>query len=105
MSVTVAAEFEVIDTLAAELAGLAAELAGEAQLCRSTAVSLGTAVGGGAGERAGAAGSGWSTLLELLGLQTGALAATLSAAVDSYRAADAALADQVLARRSTAIVR
>ena len=100
MSVTVAAEFEVIDTLAAELAGLAAELAGEAQLCRSTAVSLGTAVGGGAGERAGAAGSGWATTLELLGRQAAALAATLSAAVDSYRMADATLADRVLAHRS-----
>ena len=99
MSVTIAAQFDAIDALAAELAGLAAELAGEAQLCRSTAVSLGTAVTGGAGERAGAAGTGWAGVLELLGRQTEALAATLSAAVDSYRSADAALADQVLARR------
>jgi uncharacterized protein YukE len=99
VSGTIAAHFDAIDTLAAELAGLAAELAGEAQLCRSTAVSLGTAVSGGAAESAGAAGSGWGTALELLGKQTGALAATLSAAVDSYRAADAALADRVLARR------
>ena len=99
MSVTVAAQFNAIDTLAAELAGLAAELAGEAQLCRSTAVSLATAVSGGAAESAGAAGSGWGTALELLGQQTRALAATLSAAVDAYRAADAALADRVLARR------
>ncbi len=99
MSVTIAAQFDAIDTLAAELAGLAAELAGEAQLCRSTAVSLGTAVSGGAAGSAGAAGSGWGTALELLGQRTRALAATLSAAVDSYRAADAALADRVLARR------
>ncbi len=99
MSGTVAAEFDAIDTLAAELAGLAAELAGEGQLCRSTAVSLGTAVSGAAGQSAGAAGSGWGVALELLGQQTRALAATLSAAVDSYRAADAALADRVLARR------
>ena len=105
MSVTIAAQFDAIDTLAAELAGLAAELAGEGRLCRSTAVSLGTAVSGGAGERAGAAGSGWAGVLELLGQQTGALAATLSAAVDSYRTADAALADQVLARRHTPAVR
>lgn len=99
MSVTIAAQFDAIDTLAAELGGLAANLAGEAQLCRSTAVSLGTAVSGGAGERAGAAGSGWATALELLGQQTAALATTLSAAVDSYRMADATLADRVLARR------
>lgn len=100
MSVTIAAEFDAIDALAAELAGLAAELTGEAQVCRSTGVSLGTAVSGVAAERAGAAGSGWAGVLELLGQQTGALAATLSAAVDSYRMADATLADRVLARRS-----
>ncbi len=105
MSVTIAAQFDAMDALAAELAGLAAELAADAQLCRSTAVSLGTAVSGGAGERAGAAGSGWATVLELLGRQTGALAATLSAAVDSYRTADATLADRVLARRSTPAAR
>ena len=105
MSVTIAAQFDAIDTLAAELAGLAAELAGEAQLCRSTAVSLGTAVSGGAAESAGAAGAGWGTARELLGQQTGALAATLSAAVDSYRTADAALADQVLTRRHGPAVR
>ena len=105
MSVTIAAELDAIDTLAAELAGLAAELAGEAQLCRSTRVSLGTAVSGGAAGSAGAAGSGWGTALELLGQQTRALAATLSAAVDSYRAADAALADRVLARRHSAAAR
>ena len=105
MSATIAAEFDAIDALAAELAGLAAVLAGDAQLCRSTAVSLGTAVSGPAGESAGAAGSGWGTALELLGQQTRALAATLSAAVDSYRAADAALADRVLARRHSAAAR
>ena len=99
MSVTIAAQFDAIDTLAAELAGLAAELAAEAQLCRSTSVSLGTAVSGAAGERGGAAAAGWATVLELLGQQTGALAATLSAAVDSYRVADATLSDRVLARR------
>ncbi len=105
MSTTIAAEFDAIDALAAELAGLAAELTEDAQLCRSTAVSLGTAVSGGTGERAGTAGSGWAVTLELLGRRTGALAATLSAAVDSYRMADATLADRVLARRSAPAAR
>lgn len=100
MSATIAAQFEAIELLAGELAGLAAELTEDAQLCRSTAASLGTAVSGAAGERAGAAGSGWAAVLELLGRQTGALAGTLSAAVSSYRTADAALADRLLARRS-----
>ena len=58
MSGTIAAQFDAIDTLAAELAGLGAESAGQAQLCRSTAVSLGTAVSGGAAGSAGAAGTG-----------------------------------------------
>jgi hypothetical protein len=105
VSTTIAAEFDAIDALAAELAGLAAELTEDAQLCRSTAVSLGTAVSGGTGERAGTAGSGWAVTLELLGRRTGALAATLSAAVDSYRMADATLADRVLARRSAPAAR
>ena len=105
MSTTIAAEFDAIDALAAELAGLTAELTEDAQLCRSTAVSLGTAVSGGTGERAGTAGSGWAVTLELLGRRTGALAATLSAAVDSYRMADATLADRVLARRSAPAAR
>jgi uncharacterized protein YukE len=99
VSTTIAAEFDAIDALAAELEGLAAELSRDAQLCRSTAVSLGTAVSGGTAERAGATGSGWAATLELLGHQVGALAATLSAAVDSYRMADATLADRVLVRR------
>jgi len=105
VSGTITAQFDAIDTLAAGLAGLAAESAAQAQLCRSTAVSLGTAVSGGAAESAGAAGTGWSTALELVGQQTRALAATLSAAVDSYRAADAALADRVLARRHSPAAR
>ena len=105
MSTTIAAEFDAIDALATELTGLAAELSGDAQLSRSTAVSLGTAVSGVAGERAGAAGSGWTGVLERLGRQTGALAATLSAAVDSYRMADATLADRVLAGRPTLAAR
>jgi uncharacterized protein YukE len=105
VSTPIVAEFDVIDALAAELAGLAAELSGDAQLCRSTAVSLGTAVSGGTGERAGAAGAGWAATLELLGREAGALAATLSAAVDSYRMADATLADRVLTRRHSPAAR
>ena len=105
MSTTITAQFDAIDALAAELAGLAAELTEEAPLCRSTAVSLGSAVSGATGERAGAAGSSWAAALQLLGQRTGTLAATLSAAVDSYRTADAVLADRVLARRHSPAAR
>ncbi|SFK89061.1 hypothetical protein [Geodermatophilus ruber] len=105
MSVTIAAQFDAIDAMAAELAGLATELGDEAQLCRSTALFLETAVSGGAGERAGAAGRGWGRLLDLVAQQIGALAATLSAAVDSYRQADAALSDRLLVLRAPSAAR
>jgi hypothetical protein len=99
VSVTIAAQLDAIDALAAELSALAAELDDDVELCRSTAVSLGAAVGGDAGERAGTAGSGWSALLDLVAQQTGVLAGTLHAAVDSYRLTDAVLADRLLVLR------
>ncbi|MGY1820656.1 hypothetical protein [Geodermatophilus sp. SYSU D00079] len=105
MSVTIAAQFDAIDALAAELGVLAAELGEDARLCRSTAVSLGAAVPGDAGEQAGTAGSGWSALLDLVAQQTGVLAETLHAAVDSYRRTDAVLADRLLARRQDTATR
>ncbi|MGY1639612.1 hypothetical protein ACI782_00560 [Geodermatophilus sp. SYSU D00703] len=99
MSAPITAQLDAIDALADELAGLATELGDDGLLCRSTAVSLGTALSGEAGERAGAAGTGWATLLDLLAQHTGALAGTLRAAVDSYRLTDATLADRLLVRR------
>ncbi|MGY1591100.1 hypothetical protein ACI79D_03885 [Geodermatophilus sp. SYSU D00708] len=99
MSGTITAQLDAIDALADELAHLATELADDARLCGSTAVSLGTALGGEAGEQAGAAGTGWSTLLDLLAQHTDVLAGTLRAAVDSYRLTDATLSDRLLARR------
>jgi hypothetical protein len=99
VSVTIAAQFDAIEALAAELDALAAELDDDARLCRSTAVSLGVAAGPDVGERAGAAGAGWGGLLDLVAQHTGALAGTLRSAVASYRLADAVLADRVLARR------
>ena len=97
MSVTIAVQLDTVESLAAELAALAAELEGDAGLCRSTARSLGTAVSGHAGERAEAAGAGWGTLVELIAQETSALATALTAAVASYRLADAALSDRLLA--------
>jgi hypothetical protein len=100
--VTIAAQLDAIDAMADELAGLATELIAEADLCRSTAVSLGAAVTGEVGHRAGAAGTAWGTLIDLVAQRTGALAATLHRAVDSYRLADAALSDRLLLCRVTA---
>jgi hypothetical protein len=99
VSVTIAAQLDAIDALADELALLAAELGEEAQLCRSTAVSLEAALGGQVGDRAGTAGAGWAQVLDLLAGQTGSLATTLHETVRSYRMTDASLADRVLERR------
>ncbi|NEK60541.1 hypothetical protein GCU56_22030 [Geodermatophilus sabuli] len=101
MSVTIAAQFDAIEALADELAALATELGAEAEQCRSTVAPLTTALSGTTGERAAAAGAGWGSLVGLLAQQTGALAATLDAAVTSYRLADAALSDRLLSRADT----
>ncbi len=100
MSVTIAAQLDDVQALAAELGVLAADLGEDAVLCRATAVSLDVALGGTAGERAGAAATGWATLLDLLAARTAALAGTLRAAVASYRQADAALSDRLLVLRA-----
>jgi hypothetical protein len=102
VSLTIAAQLDAIDAMADELAGLATELVAEAALCRSTAVSLGAAVTGDVGHRAGAAGIGWGTLIDLVAQRTGALATTLHEAVDSYRLVDAAISDRLLLCRVTA---
>jgi uncharacterized protein YukE len=99
VSLTIAAQLDAIDAMADELAGLATQLGSEADLCRSTAVSLGASVTGEAGYRAEAAGAGWGALLDLVTQRTGTLAATLHETVDSYRLADAALSDRLLLRR------
>ena len=99
MSVTITAQLDAIDALAVELTLLAAELGEDARLCRSTAAALGTSVTGETGERAGAAGTGWGSVLDLVAGHTGRLATTLHEAVASYRMTDAVLADRVLERR------
>jgi hypothetical protein len=100
VSVTIAVQLDEVQALSAELAVLAAELGEDAVLCRAAAATLDGALGGTAGERAGAAATGWASLLELLAARTAALAGTLRAAVASYRQADAALSDRLLVRRA-----
>ena len=90
---------EALAALGAELAALAAELADDADRSRSAAVSLPPALGGAEGWTAGAAATAWAALHDLLAGRTRAVADTLAAAVDAYRAQDGALAADVSDRR------
>lgn len=105
MSVTVSVELRALQDLAEELAALAAELAGEADLCRSAAYTLTTAVDGETAVGGGRLASGWAGLLDLLAQGTGAFAGTLREAVQAYRLADAALSDRALLLRTGGPVR
>ena len=101
MSVHIAVRLDAVQALGEELAALATELSGDVDLCRSTAVSLGTAVTGDAAEQAEATGRAWATLVADLVAGADAAAGTLLAAVDAYRQLDAAVSDRLLAARAT----
>ena len=93
MSVTISVELRALQDLAEELAALAAELAGEAELCRSATYTLTTAVDGETAAAAGRLGDGWAGLLELLAQGTGGFARALGAAVLGYMIEDLGLAE------------
>src|SRR6476620_9277045 len=95
MSEIVSVQLDAVEALAAELAALAAELHDDAGLGRSTASSLSAAFGGEEGWAAGSAGSAWTSLYGLIAGRTSAIAGTLAAAVDAYRAADLALSRRI----------
>ena len=96
MSVALSIQLRVVQDLAEELAALAAELAGEAELCRSATHTLTTAVDGDTALAAGQLGTGWAGLVDLLAQGAAAVAGALRSAVLSYRQADAALSDRLL---------
>jgi hypothetical protein len=95
MSALISIQLDAVESLAAELASLAATLGDEVHLCTSTAASLGTALGGTTGEWAASAGHGWAGLLGVLADRTGAIATTLSSAVVAYRSADGLLSQRM----------
>lgn len=80
-----------LESLAAELAALAAELTGDAERSRSLAATFPVALGGEEGWAAGATATAWASLEEVLADRTRALAGTLTGAAAAYRAEDAAL--------------
>lgn len=88
-------EPDLVDGLAADLLGLAADLADEADECSRAAGSIETAVDGTVGERAASAGRSWSRLLECLSQQVAACSTALYTVAAEYRAADAALAQEL----------
>lgn len=96
MSDTIVVQFEALEGLADELAALGAELAGEAELCRSATYTFATAADGETGDSAARLGTGWAGLVELLGQGAGAVAESLRGAVRSYRMQEAALSDRHL---------
>lgn len=95
MSTLVSIQLDSVDALAAELAALAAELAGDVAACAACAAGLASALDDDAGWHAAAAATSWARLVELLRARTAAVSGTLGAAVDGYRATEAALADSV----------
>ena len=105
MSAPLSVQFHAVDALAGELATLAAQLAEEPPLCRAAAASYATALGGEAGRSAADAATAWAALTGLLAERCAATAGRLHAAVLSYRALDAGLADAVLPGRPGAAAR
>lgn len=100
MSSPVTILLDSVTALAEELRATSTDLAGEAADCRSATAVLGAALPGAVGSQAATTAAAWAGLTELLAGQCAALAGTLLAAVDSYRATDAALAAAV---RDTAV--
>jgi hypothetical protein len=103
MSSILAVQLEAVDELAAELVALAAELAGDAELCRSTAASLQAALEGDEGATAAAAAGAWGALTGAVADRTAAIAGTLRAAVVAYRSADEAFAERIGSSRTAPV--
>ncbi|RBY84213.1 hypothetical protein [Blastococcus sp. TF02A-26] len=93
---TISVQFDALEQLADELRSLGTELAGEAELCRSAAYTLGAAVDGELAARTGQLGHAWAGLVDLLGQDAAAVGQGLRAAVLSYRELEAALSDRNL---------
>jgi hypothetical protein len=87
----VTVQFDAVSALAEALRAVSAGLAEEASDCRSAATRLRAGVPDDAGSPAGSAVSAWAGLAELLGRECDSVAVALLAAVESYRAEDAAL--------------
>jgi hypothetical protein len=91
----ISVQLDALAALLAELSAIGVELEQEGELCAATGRSLGAALAGPVGAEAGAAGAGWTDLVTTLAARTLAVAATLEAALATYRVADAGIAAQL----------
>ncbi len=100
MSRQIAIQLDAVQALGEELAALATELSADTDLCASSAASLAVAAPGEVADRAGTTGRTWASLVADLAAGADAASRTLLAAVTSYRLADAAVSDRLLAARA-----
>jgi hypothetical protein len=91
----ISVQLDVLAGLLVELRELGAELTEDQQVSGAAGRSIGQALSGPVGEEAALAGVEWSTALATLAARALAVAATLDAALVSYRAADLGLAGQI----------
>ena len=84
-----------LEALAAELAALAAELSHDADLCRSAAHSVTTALGGHEGRTARDCVAAWASLEEVLADGARSLGSTLSSTAARYADEDYTLAARI----------
>jgi hypothetical protein len=95
VSALISVQLDVLAGLLAELRALGAELGEEQRLTSATGWSVRGALAGPVGEETALAAAEWAEALTALATRTLAVAATLDAALSSYRAADLGLAGQI----------
>ena len=95
----ISVEPAALEALAAELSALAAELSQDADLCRSAAHSVTTALGGDEGRTAGDGAMAWASLGEVLADGARSLGSTLSSTAARYADEDYSLAARIRSGR------
>ena len=98
-------QLDAVQSLAAQLTDLGAELAVEGGSTRAEGVRLGQSLTGPAAEELAVAGTGWAELVDALGDRARAVATGLEQAVASYRALDGLLTQRMGAAPHAAIAR
>jgi hypothetical protein len=99
MSSTITVQLDSLDALAGELTGLAGELSDDADRCAAAGSVLASGLNRDEGLTAVWAAATWAALARAVAEATQAVAATLGAAVLSYRSAEAARAESIGRRR------
>lgn len=95
MSYLISVQLDALAVLLGELTALGAHVQHEGELSTSSGRSLGTALGGVAGDEAAASGAAGARMLTALAARTVTVAATLDSALAEYRTADTVLAERI----------